>query len=361
MNNESLCGLYMRVSTEEQVREGFSLPEQRRFLEDLCKFKGWKIIDYYEDSGISAKMGNLRPEFDRMMNDAKNKRINTVVALKLDRLTRSIYDWENIMRMFEKYEFDLYCSNDDINTTTANGKMITRIMMSVSQNEIERTSERTKFGLIGAFKAGHIPGKAPVGYIKIYKKLHPDPTTKEVIERMYDLYLKGNSYQTIANIFNKENLLNKVWRDSTILKMIRNPIYKGDYIVNKGKKDECYYENVVDPIVSKELWESCQEQKLRNSRNYSRRRDYLFVQKIICPNCGRILACKAPGAKKKKYIYYKCKDCNTFVREDDIEKLIESNVAALVQYDIAVRKYFAPLLKHKIENKKEIYDYERKK
>lgn len=69
-----------------------------------------------------------------MIEDAKAGKINTVIALKLDRLTRSIYDWENMLSMSEKYGFDLVCANDDINTTNANGKMITRIMMSVSQN-----------------------------------------------------------------------------------------------------------------------------------------------------------------------------------------------------------------------------------
>ena len=126
------CGLYLRVSTEDQAREGFSLPEQKERLEMFCKFKNYEIVDYYEDAGISAKTGNYRPEFDRLIDDAKNGKINTVIALKLDRLSRSIYDWENLLKTSEKYRFDLVCANDDINTTTANGKMVTRIMMSVS-------------------------------------------------------------------------------------------------------------------------------------------------------------------------------------------------------------------------------------
>ena len=87
----------MRVSTEDQAREGFSLPEQRERLEAFCKFKSYEIIDYYEDAGISAKTGNYRAEFERLKNDIKSKKVNTIVALKLDRITRSIYDWENLM------------------------------------------------------------------------------------------------------------------------------------------------------------------------------------------------------------------------------------------------------------------------
>ena len=223
---KKICGIYTRVSTEDQAREGFSLPEQRERLEAFCKFKDYEIYDYYEDAVISAKTGNKRPEFDRMFEDVKSGKINAVVALKLDRISRSVRDWENIMTFLEKYNADLICDNDDINTTTANGKMISRIMISVSQNEIERTSERTKIGLSGAIKNGNIPGHTPLGYKRENKKLVPDVLTKDIIVRMYQLYFEGNSYQKIANIFNEEKILNRKWRDNTILEMIENPIYK---------------------------------------------------------------------------------------------------------------------------------------
>lgn len=164
MEDKIICGVYLRVSTEDQAREGFSLPEQKERLEAFCKFKGYKVYDYYQDAGISAKTGNYRPEFERLKEDALKGKINAIVSLKLDRLSRSIYDWENIMKFCEKNNIDIICANDDINTTSANGKMISRIMMSVSQNEIERTSERTKIGLVGAIKEGHIPCHTPLGY-----------------------------------------------------------------------------------------------------------------------------------------------------------------------------------------------------
>ena len=68
-NEKKLCGIYMRVSTEDQAREGFSLPEQEERLEAYCKFNGYKIVEYYTDAGISAKTGNHRPEYDRMLED----------------------------------------------------------------------------------------------------------------------------------------------------------------------------------------------------------------------------------------------------------------------------------------------------
>jgi len=80
-------------------------------------------------------------------------------------------------------------------------------MMSVLQNEIERTSERTKIGMAGAIKKGHIPSPAPLGFKRDGKKLVPDPITKDVVKRIYDLYLEGKSYQKIANIYNEEKVM----------------------------------------------------------------------------------------------------------------------------------------------------------
>ena len=358
MEDERLCGLYIRVSTEDQAKEGFSLPEQKERLEALCKFKGWKIIDYYEDAGISAKTGNHRPEFDRLIEDAKSKRINTVIALKLDRLSRSIYDWENILKMSEKYKFDLVCANDDINTTSANGKMITRIMMSVSQNEIERTSERTKIGMAGAIKQGHIPAVTPIGYKRENKKLVPDPLTKDIVIRIYKLYFEGKSYTTIANIYNKEKVLGKTnWKDTRILKIISNELYKGDYVSGKTLGRPIYYKNVIEPLVSKELWENCQAQRKKNQKNYMRTQTYLFLQKLKCPKCGNIMGGKATRKKNGNiYYYYQCKDCKNYIREDLIEKQVKDIMNDFYEYDALINNYYYPLMRNKLNNPEKDYE-----
>lgn len=87
--------------------------------------------------------------------------------------------------------------------------MISRILTSVSQQEIERTSERTKVDLVDAIKEGHIPARAPLGYKHIDKKLVPDSLTKDIVIRIYDLYFEGKSYYNIATIFNEEQVLSK--------------------------------------------------------------------------------------------------------------------------------------------------------
>ena len=352
---KKVCGLYMRVSTEDQAREGFSLPEQKERLEAYCKFKGFVIKDYYTDAGISAKTGNYRPEFERLKEDIKSKKINTIIALKQDRITRSIFDWEELMRFLEENDAYLDCVNDDINTTNANGKMVSRILMSVSQQEIERTSERTKVGLAGAIKQGHIPHQAPLGYKHENKKLVIDHLTKDVVIRIFELYYKGMSYQKISTLFNKEQVLGKTnWRDSSIVAILENEIYKGDFVHGKRTKHPTYYENVVEPIVSKEMWEECQVQKKKNSKSYQRTLTYLFLQKLRCPKCNRILGGKATQKKNGNiYYYYYCHDCKINFKESLVEEYFNDFVNELVEYDSVVNQFFLPMIKQKFDEPQE--------
>ena len=349
------CGLYMRVSTEDQAKEGFSLPEQRERLEMFCKFKGYEVIDYYEDAGISAKTGNHRPEFERLKEDIKARKINTIVALKLDRITRSIYDWENLMTFLDENEAYIDCVNDEINTTNANGKMISRLLMSVSQNEIERTSERTKVGMAGAIKSGHIPHRAPLGYKHENKKLVIDYATKDIVVRIFDLYYNGFSYKRISNLFNEEKVLGKTnWSDTGILTILGNEVYKGDFVHGKRTKHPTYYEDVVKPIVSKEMWEDCQVQRKKNSKSYKRTLTYLYLQKIKCPKCNRILGGKATTKKNgNAYFYYYCNDCKIEFRENIITEYFSQFIKELTEYDSVVNQFFLPMIKQKFDEPKE--------
>ena len=357
---KNLCGLYLRVSTEDQAREGFSLPEQKERLETFCKFKGYEIVDYYKDAGISAKTGNYRPEFERLKEDIKSKRINTIIALKLDRITRSIFDWEKLMTFLDENDAYIDCANDEVNTTNANGKMVSRLLMSVSQNEIERTSERTKVGLAGAIKQGHLPSQAPLGYKHENKKLVIDYSTKDVVVRIFELYYNGNSYQTISNILNEEQVLGKTnWRDSTITAILENEVYKGDFVHGKRTKHPTYYENVVEPLVSKEMWKDCQAQKKKNSRAYQRTLTYLFLQKIRCPRCNNLMGGKATKKKNGNvYYYYYCNDCKLNLKENVIEEYFENFINEIVEYDSVVNQFFLPMIKQKFDEPKELLEKE---
>ena len=365
MNDEKkIAGLYIRVSTEDQAREGFSLPEQEKRLRAMCEYKGYEIYKLYKDAGISAKTGNYRPAFEELLQDIRDKKCNTIVVLKLDRLTRSVYDMEGIMKFLDENNAYLDCANEEINTTNSSGKMVARLLTTVSQNEIERTSERTKVGLAGAIKEGHIPARAPLGYKHTNKKLVPDPLTKDIVIRIYNLYFEGKSYYNIATIFNEEKVLGKTnWCDTGILRIIANEVYKGDYVHGKRTNHPTYYKDVVEPIVSKELWENCQVQKKKNQKNYMRTQTYIFLQKLKCPKCGRILAGGASHKIKsdKWYFYYRCENCKNNIHESKIEEHIKTLLADILEYDNVVNEFFLPVLKSKINNPKIELENELKK
>ena len=357
---QKIAGVYIRVSSEEQAREGFSLQEQKERLQEFCKFKRYDIYKVYEDAGISAK-NDKRPAYQELMADVKSKKINVIIAFKLDRLTRSVYDIEKLMNIVNEHECDIDCMADESNTTTSNGRMVMRIMTSVSQNEIEKCSERTKLGMAGAIKSGHIPCRTTIGFKRDEKKLVVNDKTKDIIVRVFDLYLEGKSHQAISNIYNKENILNKKWYDSTISKILANELYKGDYVHGKKQKKPTYYENVVPRIVSKEKWENCQTQKLRNARHFERTVTYLFTNKLKCSTCNNFYGGSATTKPNgKKYYYYKCNVCKTNLKERDIEYALITQIITILKYDDLVNKYFTPFIKSKLELDKTDYGKELK-
>ena len=166
------------------------------------------------------------------------------------------------------------------------------------------------------------------------------------------MYHEGMSYQTISNILNEEKVLNKTnWRDSTIFNILTNEIYKGDFVHGKKTKKPTYYFDVVEPLITKEFWEECQVQKKKNQRSYQRKLIYLFMQKLKCPKCKRILGGKATTKKNNNsYYYYYCNDCKTTYKENEIEKIIDQYMDSIVEYDSVVNQYFLAMIKQKIEN-----------
>lgn len=121
MNEErKVAGIYIRVSTEDQAREGFSLGEQEEKLKQLCEYKDYKIYKVYKDAGISAKDMEHRPDFQQMLEDMRAGKINYIIAYKLDRVTRSVRDLEVLISDLETHHCYLVCDRDDVNTSTAN-------------------------------------------------------------------------------------------------------------------------------------------------------------------------------------------------------------------------------------------------
>ncbi len=333
-----IVDIYVRVSTEDQAREGFSLSEQEERLRKLCEYKDYEINKVYVEPGISAKHGKNRPQFNLMMEDVKSQKVDLILVYKLDRLTRSIQDLENIVSLLEKHNCGLEAAVEEINTTTANGRFFIRMVTVLSQLEIERCSERTKVGNVGAIKEGHL-SKIPFGYKKDGKKAIIDPVTAPIVREIVELYLKNKSAQTISEIINKKYGDMKELSSTNIERMVKNRLYSGDFqskTMSKEQGKDVIFPNVVEPIIDKKTWELLQKKYERNQASRTKKETYLFSMKIRCPHCGSMMGgthCHGQ-LKKRSYMYYNCNVCKKsgYIGEEIIENLVLEEINEIVDF-----------------------------
>ena len=161
------CGIYDRVSSDLQVRNGLSLDTQKQLLTDYALSKGYEIVDYYVDEGITArkKLQN-RKDFLRLLEDIKQDKIDLVLVTKLDRWFRNVRDYHNTKAILEAHNCNWKTVLEDYDTSTADGQLKINIMLAVAQNESDRTSERIKVVFDHKRRQKqHVTGAAPYGYI----------------------------------------------------------------------------------------------------------------------------------------------------------------------------------------------------
>lgn len=347
-----VVGLYPRVSTEDQFRNGHSLGEQKERMLKLCDYKNYEVYKVYEDAGISAKDMN-RPAFQEMIQDIKDGKINKIIVYKLDRLTRSIKDLEEICTFLEENNCSLESMCEDINTSTANGKFFIRMLTILAQLEIERTSERTKFGMIGAVKKGHFVGRAPIGYDKQDKKLVINDIESEVIRRIFDLYIKGMAANAITKLLNEEKALNRKWIPTLVDRILSNEIYIGNYVHRKtiSIEESQTFIGVAPAIIEEEVFNIAQVQKQKNLKNYKRKQTYIFMQSIKCPKCDTIMgSCSSKSHTGEKHCYYHCAKCNTRISEKKIEKQMINFLDDMLDFFLLIDNTYKPYLYQDTEN-----------
>ncbi len=358
MEEEKLVAIYTRVSTTDQAREGHSLEEQEKRLRAMCEAKNYKVYKVYTDAGISGKSADNRPAYQQMMKDMKKGKFNLIMAYKMDRLSRSVIDFENFFNDIKKYNCEVQFIEGNIDTNGASGMMFARILEVFAQFERELIKERTLIGVESAVSKGHFGGKPPLGYKtklddegKKLKEWTINKDEAKIVREIFELCASGKTYFQISNILkekypkvissirkdketNEEKITYRSWTDSSISCILNNKCYMGTYEYRKSldNKETIEIENVVPKIVSEDLFDDCQEMIFRNGRNYYRSKRYLFIQRLVCPKCGRIMACNGCKNKMKKdYLYYKCKDCGTYIREELIEKALMSELNNLFE------------------------------
>lgn len=201
---------YVRVSTQEQADSGVSLAAQKEKVELYCRLHNLELACIYEDAGTSAKNMN-RPGLLQLLSALERKQIQGVVIVKLDRLSRSIADFNTLINRYFKERFVLHSVTDAINTETAAGRLVLNVMMSVAQWEREAIGERTSEALRHKQNKGeYIGGNIPFGYdILPDGKLVTNATEQEVITIIISMKNNGFSFNRIAKELNGQGKTTK--------------------------------------------------------------------------------------------------------------------------------------------------------
>ena len=300
------AALYARVSTEEQAMHGVSLDAQKERLSMYAKENDLQIIDFYVDEGISArKRYTRRGEFMRMIDDVKLGKIDVILFIKLDRWFRNIADFYEVQAILDRHKVQWIATEEDYDTTTANGRLALNIKLAIAQDEADRTSERIKFVFQNMVKEGRvISGMTPVGFSIQDKHIIIDEKGAEIVKAVFNKYIDCRSMKATSRYIMEE--YGKNIDVKTMKKMLTNTWYIGEAY---GIKNWC------PAIIDEETFHLADSiVKIRSARHDGTRSDrvYLFTGLVFCGSCGRRMttySCsnkKTDGSVKQTFIYYRC-------------------------------------------------------
>ena len=188
------CGIYVRVSTDDQRDNGYSIDSQLRIIKEYCEKNEYDIVDVYNDAGHSGK-DLMRPEMQRLLKDIKSKKIDKLVAIKVDRLTRNNYDGFWLLNYCEEHDVKIELILEPYDVSTANGEMIFGMNLVFGQRErkeivILSPDESAVFNKSSHMALERIhPSKAPYGYIRNKETGHleVEPIEAEVVKEIFEL------------------------------------------------------------------------------------------------------------------------------------------------------------------------------
>lgn len=275
--------LYIRVSSEEQVRHGYSLNSQKERLIEYCKQMHYKVVDIYADEGKTArtKLKN-RKELLRLIEDAKEKKFDRVIFWRLDRWFRNIADYYKVQEILDINNIDWECSDEEYNTTTSNGRLHLNIKLSIAQNESDQTGDRIRFNFSSMIKNGRaIQGShcMPLGYM-VYgeeknKRVVKDPDAEKIVIDMFEHFANYNSIRKTMLYINKK--YNRSIHYDSMNNYLKNELYTGKY------KE---IENYCEPYINYEAFLENQKRIKCNVKSNERRYEYIFSGLIKCRCCG---------------------------------------------------------------------------
>lgn len=327
-------GLYIRVSSEKQLKEGFSFEDQE---EKLIIEAEREKQDYlvYRDGGISGKSMDERIGLKQLMTDVELGIIGKVYVTKISRLARNSRDLQNMIYEFEKHNVSFKAINDGIDTSTPMGSVMVKLMGIFAEMERDTIMEQTRSGAEKRAKEGKMYGSAPMlGYDRVLDetskkkntmKIVFNPKEKLIIETIYEMYLGGYGYKAITNKLNKEGFRtkkHKLFAINTVKTILDNPLYAG-YIRYGKYKDwtkkrrkglvtsPILVEGNHQAIILKEDYDKVQERMKSNQRRKPPVGKYMLAGVLTCPECGSKMVgsksvYKTKNGDRVERLYYQC-------------------------------------------------------
>lgn len=300
--------IYVRVSTQEQANEGYSIGEQTERLKKYCDIMGWIVAKVYTDGGYTGANTD-RPALKEMIKDVKAGKADKVLVYKLDRLSRSQKDTLYLIEdIFLENNTDFVSVNESFDTSTAFGRAMIGILAVFAQLEREQIKERMCMGIEARAKQGKFHGSnvVPVGYNYIDDELVINEFEAVQIRELFNLYLSGLSFKRVADALDNAGYTHKKgrWLWQTVKYVLSNELYIG-YIRHKGN----LYKGTHEPIIDDETFNKVQEIKTRRTNDY----------KKLCRRAGKIssylggyLQCACCSAKMSRIKRIKHKKAGTF-------------------------------------------------
>lgn len=322
--------LYLRVSSEEQARHGYSLDAQYDALQAFCKDHKHVVVGVYRDEGISGrKPYTKRPAMMQLLADIPIVKPDMVLFTKLDRWFRSIREYYKVQDILDKNKVYWKAIHEEYDTSTASGRLYVNIKLSIAQDEADRTSERIKDVQAQLIAQGKVlGGSVPFGYA-IKDKHVVFGENIDLVRKAIDHYMVYQSAHATARYINDISGLNLT--HTHFIRLFRNTMLKGEY---KGNTAYC------EPLLTPAQWDDLQAVIDKNIRYGTGRRVYIFTGLIQCPECGKRMAGVFDGSSNRyrcpQHYYGTCSNSH-HVNEKKLEQWLLDNIEQDFKVNVTMR------------------------